>query len=96
MNAYYAIDMDRVQIEADEARADYHRDRAVHGQPDEAVTPEDRPAVSDFGRRPAWPAEAIRPGFASLAPGSTGHRRDKAGRRKRRKVMEGNNEGIAV
>jgi len=44
MNAYYAIDMDRVQIEADEARADYHRDRAVHGQPDEAVTPEDRQA----------------------------------------------------
>jgi len=44
MNAYYAIDMDRVQLEADEARADYHRDRAVHGQPDEAVTPEDRQA----------------------------------------------------
>jgi len=44
MNAYYAIDMDRVQLEADEARADYHRDRAVHGQLDEAVTPEDRQA----------------------------------------------------
>ncbi|HQC24499.1 MAG TPA: hypothetical protein PLZ07_12410 [Syntrophales bacterium] len=44
MNAYYAIDMDRVQIEADEARAEYHRERAVHGQPDEAVTPEDRQA----------------------------------------------------
>ncbi len=42
--SYYAIDMDRVQLEADEARADYHRDRAVHGQPDEAVTPEDRQA----------------------------------------------------
>lgn len=42
--SYYAIDMDRVQLEADEARADYHRDRAVHGQPDEAVTPEDRRA----------------------------------------------------
>ena len=27
--SYYAIDMDRVQLEADEARADYHRDRAA-------------------------------------------------------------------
>ena len=29
MNAYYAIDMDRVQLEADEARAEYHRERAA-------------------------------------------------------------------
>lgn len=29
MNAYYALDMDRMQLEADEARAEYHRERAA-------------------------------------------------------------------